>query len=125
MTSAVNPNFSDVHDTTNASFLGYGVAIEKYGGGGGKYSTNDADAEFIHSLIRLFDDNNIPWQTGENGKIDVGGGGTIAMYLSMHGADVIDMGVSVLGMHAPFETAHKADIYSAYLGYKAFIENKL
>lgn len=123
VTSAVDPNFSDVHDTSNANFLGCGVALEKYGGGGGKYSTNDADAEFMRGLTNLFNAHEVKWQTGENGKIDVGGGGTIAMYLAKWGADVVDIGPAVLGMHAPYEVAHKADVYSSYEAYKTFYEN--
>ncbi len=125
VTSAIDPNFADVHDPTNANYLGRGVALEKYGGGGGKYSTSDADAEFMHALITLFNTQKVPWQTGENGKIDVGGGGTIAMFLAKWGADVVDIGIPVLAMHAPYELAHKADVYSAYLAYKAFFEHAL
>ena len=125
VTSAIDPNFSDTHDSSNANYLGRGVAMEKYGGGGGKYSTSDADAEFIHALKTLFNDQEVPWQTGENGKIDLGGGGTIAMFLARWGADVIDIGIPVLAMHAPFEIAHKADLYSAYKAYKVFLEHEL
>lgn len=125
VTSAIDPNFSDVHDSSNANFLGRGVAMEKYGGGGGKYSTSDADAEFIHALRTLFNEHKVAWQTGENGKIDVGGGGTIAMFLARWGADVIDIGIPVLAMHAPYEVAHKADVLSAYNAYKVFLENSL
>ncbi len=125
VTSAVDPNFSDTHDTSNANYLGRGVAMEKFGGGGGKYSTSDADAEFTHALKTLFNNQEVAWQTGENGKIDLGGGGTIAMFLAKWGADVIDIGIPVLAMHAPYELAHKADLYSAYQAYKAFLENQL
>jgi len=122
VTSAVNPNFKDAQDTNNASYLGRGVAMEKYGGGAGKYSTNDADTEYISKLAKLFDDNKVMWQTGENGKIDLGGGGTVAMYYAEYGCDIIDIGPPVLGMHSPFEITSKADIYSAYLAYKVFYE---
>ena len=125
VTSAIDPNFSDTHDSSNANFLGRGVAMEKYGGGGGKYSTSDADAEFIHALRNLFNKHEVAWQTGENGKIDLGGGGTIAMFLAKWGADVIDIGIPVLAMHAPYEVAHKADLLSAHNAYKVFLENEL
>ena len=106
----------------NASHLGKGVSVEKYGGGGGKYSTNDASAEYVHYIRQIMDQNNIPWQTGELGKIDLGGGGTIAMYLSRYGMNCIDAGPCVLGMHSVCEVTSKADIYSAYLLYKAFFK---
>ncbi len=122
VTSGINPNFKDAQDVSNASVLGRGVSIEKYGGGGGKYMTNDADAEYVSRLIKLFDSKKVPWQTGENGKIDLGGGGTIAMYFSKLGADVIDIGPPVLGMHSPFELVSKADVFSAFLAYKVFYE---
>lgn len=125
VTSAIDPNFSDTHDASNANYFGRGVAMEKFGGGGGKYSTSDADAEFTHALRQLFNKHGVPWQTGENGKIDLGGGGTIAMFLARWGADVIDIGIPVLAMHAPYEVAHKADLYSAYAAYKAFLEHPL
>jgi len=123
VTAALNPNFKDAHEPTNVSFLGRGVSVEKYGGGGGKYSTNDTDTEYIHKLTTLFDKNKINWQTGELGKIDIGGGGTVAMYFAEYGCDIIDIGPSVLGMHSPLELASKVDIYSAYLAYKVFFEN--
>jgi aspartyl aminopeptidase len=122
VTSAIDPNFPDAHDETNANRLGYGVAVEKYGGHGGKYGTQDASAEFTTNLLHLFNEHNVPWQTGENGKIDLGGGGTIAKFIAQHGAEVIDIGIPVLGMHAPFELASKDDLYSAYLAYKTFYE---
>jgi aspartyl aminopeptidase len=99
-----------------------GVSIEKYGGGGGKYMTNDTDTEYIHKLTSLFDKHKIHWQTGELGRIDLGGGGTVAMYFAEYGCDIIDIGPCVLGMHSPLELTSKADIYSAYLAYKAFYE---
>jgi len=122
VTSAVNPNFKDAQDTNNASYIGRGVSMEKYGGGAGKYSTNDADTEYIHKLATLFDKNKVMWQTGENGKIDLGGGGTIAMHYAEYGCNIIDIGPPVLGMHSPFEITSKADLYSAFLAYKVFYE---
>ncbi|MFP4645647.1 MAG: aminopeptidase [Candidatus Woesearchaeota archaeon] len=123
VTAAVNPNFKGVHDETNASLLGYGVSVEKYGGGGGKYSTNDAHGEYMARLRRLLDGNSIAWQTGEMGKLDLGGGGTIAMFLSRYGMDCVDAGPSVLAMHSPMELTSKADIYSSYEFYKAFFDS--
>jgi aspartyl aminopeptidase len=120
-TAAMNPNHKDVFDSTNSSFLGFGVSVEKYGGGGGKYGTNDASAEFMNIIRQLLINNSISWQTGELGKIDIGGGGTIAKYLSRYGMSCVDAGPSLLGMHSPFEVASKIDIYNAYLLYKAFL----
>ena len=125
VTAAIDPNFSDVHDSTNATHLGYGVAIEKYGGAGGKYSTHDADAEYMHALTTLFRKHNVPWQTGELGKVDQGGGGTIAMFLARYGAHVVDIGPAVLGMHAPYELIAKHDLYAAYKAYHTFFEQSL
>lgn len=125
VTAAVDPNFADVHDTSNATYIGYGVALEKYGGSGGKYSTNDADAEYMHALTTLFREHNIPWQTGELGKVDQGGGGTIAMFLARNGAHVVDIGPAVLGMHAPYELLAKHDLFSAHQAYTVFFEHEL
>ncbi|MBW3020636.1 aminopeptidase [Candidatus Woesearchaeota archaeon] len=121
VTAGLNPNYKNVHDDKNVSYLGKGVSVEKYGGGGGKYSTHDAHAEFVQEIRTILDDNKIPWQTGELGKIDIGGGGTIAMFLSRYGMDCIDAGPCVLGMHSPFEITNKADVYCAYLLYKKFL----
>lgn len=125
VTSGYNPNFGDVHDTTNVNKIGKGISIQKYGGSGGKYRTQDAGAEFTSQLINLMREEGIRWQTGENGKIDVGGGGTIAMFIAQHGADVIDAGIPVLGMHAPMETVSKKDIKSTYKCFKVFYEKPL
>ncbi len=122
-TVAMNPNFKDVNDPQNVSYLGKGVAVEKYGGGGGKYNTNDAHAEYMSYMRGLLDKNKISWQTGELGKIDIGGGGTIAMFLSRYGMDCIDAGPPGLAMHAPIEVMSKADIYSAFRLYKVFFSD--
>lgn len=124
VTGALDPTFKSVNDPNNVSYLGHGVSIEKYGGRGGKYSTSEAHAEYMHYLRTLADKNNIPWQTGEQGKIDVGGGGTIAMFMSRYGMDCVDVGPCMLGMHSPYEVTSKVDIYCAYLLYKAFFEDK-
>ncbi len=123
VTAGLNPNFKDAHDPLNVSLLGNGVAVEKYGGGGGKYSTNDAPSEYMSWYVKLLDKNKVIWQTGELGRIDLGGGGTIAMYLAKYGMDVIDVGVPILAMHSPMELISKADLYSSYLAYKTFLEN--
>jgi len=120
VTTAMDPTFSSVNDPQNVSYIGKGVSIEKYGGGGGKYNTNDAHAEYMQLIRSIADKNSIPWQTGEMGKIDVGGGGTIAMFMSRFGMDCIDAGPSVLGMHSVCEVTSKADIFSSYCLYKAF-----
>jgi aspartyl aminopeptidase len=121
VTAGADPTFKDVNDPNNCSYLGNGVSIEKYGGGGGKYSTNDASSEYMRYVVDLFDSNNVKWQSGELGRIDLGGGGTIAMYLAEKGCDVIDCGPCVLGMHSPQEVTSKYDVYQAFLGYKAFL----
>tara|TARA_Y100000310_G_scaffold159022_1_gene158437 strand:- start:219 stop:1607 length:1389 start_codon:yes stop_codon:yes gene_type:complete len=123
VTAAHNPNFPEAHDATNVSLLGYGVSVEKYGGGGGKYGTTDASSEYMSWLVNLFDQARVVWQTGELGKIDLGGGGTIAQFVAKYGLDCIDVGPGVLGMHSPNELCSKADVYSAYLAYKIFFES--
>ncbi|MCQ2056551.1 MAG: aminopeptidase [archaeon] len=125
--SAYDPSFGENYDKTNCSYLNHGPSISKYGGAGGKYSTNDASAEMVGFVRRIMDENGIIWQTGELGKIDNGGGGTVAMYVSSHNVDTIDMGVPVLSMHSPYEITAKADVYMMYLAIKAFYlypENK-
>ena len=123
VTSAYEPNFKgEAFDKLNCTYAGSGVGILKYTGARGKYSCNDASGEFFHEVVSVFDKDKVPWQTGELGAIDVGGGGTIAMYMAQMGLEVIDCGVPVLSMHSPFEVTSKADIYSAYLGFLAFIQ---
>ncbi len=119
--AAVNPTFKDAHEMNNAALLGHGVVVTKYTGAYGKAGANDADAEFVWKIRKLLNDNNVPWQTGELGKVDVGGGGTVAKFFAEHGMHVIDMGPGLLGMHSPYEVVSKADLYSTYLAYKAFI----
>jgi len=119
---AINPNYQDVHEKQNAARLGYGVCLTKFTGGGGKYSSNDASAEYVGEIRNLFDANGVVWQMGELGKVDEGGGGTIAKYLAEYGMDMIDCGTALLGMHSPFEIASKLDIYETYKAYKAFFE---
>jgi aspartyl aminopeptidase len=121
--SAVTPNYTDVFELKNASSLGHGVAMSKYTGHGGKYSANDASAEYVGEIRTLLNKEKIPWQTGELGKVDKGGGGTVAKYFSRFGMEVVDLGPPVLSMHSPFEVVSKVDIYSSYLAYKAFLKS--
>ncbi|MCL2071635.1 MAG: aminopeptidase [Oscillospiraceae bacterium] len=118
--AALDPTFADVSEKNNAAFMNYGAVIAKYFGSKGKSGTNDASAEFVGEIRKLFDDNNIVWQTGELGKVDAGGGGTVAMFIAKMNVDTVDIGVPVLSMHAPLELSAKADVYSAYRGFKAF-----
>lgn len=124
VTAAVDPNYECVTEKNNASFAGYGVALMKYTGSGGKYNSSDANAEFVYGIGKIMDDNGVIWQTGELGKVDQGGGGTIAQYVANLNMDVIDCGVPVLSMHSPFEVTAKSDIYMAYKAYKAFYNNR-
>jgi len=119
--SAVTPNYTEVFELKNASTLGCGIVMSKYTGHGGKYAANDASAEYVAEIRALLDKAKIPWQTGEIGKVDKGGGGTVAKYISRLGMEVIDMGPPVLSMHSPFELTSKVDLYSTYLAYKAFL----
>lgn len=120
VSAAVDPNYPNVTEPNNASYAGYGVTIVKYTGARGKSSTSDANAEFVYEIGKLMDDNGVIWQTGELGKVDQGGGGTIAQYVANLNMDVIDCGVPVLSMHSPFEVVAKSDVYMAYRAYKAF-----
>ncbi|MCI9529359.1 MAG: aminopeptidase, partial [Angelakisella sp.] len=108
---AYDPAFPDVTEKHNCAYLGYGPVLTKYTGGGGKSSTNDAPAEYVAFVEGLLEANGVTWQTGELGKVDQGGGGTVAKYVSHFNVDTVDMGVAVLSMHAPFEVISKADLY--------------
>lgn len=118
--AAVTPNYKQVFELKNASSIGNGVAMSKYTGHGGKYSANEAPAEYVGEIRAMLNDQRIPWQTGELGKVDKGGGGTVAKYFSRMGMSVIDLGPPVLSMHSPFEMTSKLDVYAAYLAYKSF-----
>lgn len=113
--AGLDPTFQDVMERRNASMLNYGVVVTKYTGARGKSGTSDASAEYVGYVRAMLDKAGIVWQTGELGKVDVGGGGTVAMYIANLGVDVVDLGVPVLSMHAPFETTAKFDVYMAYL----------
>lgn len=123
VTAGMNPTYKSVNDPQNVSYLGNGVAVEKYTGGGGKGYTNDTHPEFVSYIRRIADKADVNLQVGELGKVDIGGGGTIAMYMSKYGMDCIDIGPALLGMHSPWEVASKADIYSAYKLYLEFFSN--
>ena len=119
--AAYDPTYSSVFDKKNASYLGAGMVLSKYTGSRGKSGSNDANAEYIAYLRRIFDDAKVSFQIAELGKVDAGGGGTIAYIMAKYGMNVIDAGVAVLNMHAPYEATSKADVYEAMRGYKAFI----
>ncbi len=123
--AAFDPTFPDPFDKRNSSFLNYGVVVTKYTGSRGKSGTSDASAEFAGRVRMLLDNNKIIWQTGELGKVDGGGGGTVAAYLANLNMDVIDVGVPVLSMHAPYEVVSKIDVYMAYKTFMCFYENDL
>ena len=120
VTGGLDPDYPEVHEKRNAAKLGYGVAFHKYGGSGGKYSTNDANAEYVAWIRKIFQENGVVWQAGELGKVDEGGGGTIAKYLAVYGMEIIDCGTPLLSMHSPFEVASKADLYMTFKAYQAF-----
>lgn len=124
VTAAFDPLYPSVHEKRNNGYLGKGIVITKYTGGGGKGGSNDANAEFIGEVRHLFNKNNIIWQTTELGKVDQGGGGTIAYIPAEYGMDVVDCGIGLLSMHAPYEISSKADIFEGYKAYKAFYSIK-
>ena len=123
VTAAYDPNFADAFEPSNSTYAGRGIAVYKYTGARGKSSTNDAPAELVSYLTRLMDRNQIVWQIGELGKIDLGGGGTVAKSVANQDIDTIDIGVPVLAMHAPYEIVSKVDVYMAYRTFKAFCED--
>lgn len=122
VTAAVDPTYKSVTEEHNSAYLGGGVAFCKYTGARGKSSTSDANAEFVGKIRSIFNNANVRWQICELGKVDQGGGGTVAQFIANLDVDTIDCGVPVLSMHAPMEVTSKADVYCAYMGYKAFFE---
>ena len=122
VTVAFDPNFAEVTEKNNVALMGHGVAIAKYTGSGGKFGSNDANTEFLQELRTLFNENGVIWQTGELGKIDQGGGGTIAYILAKYGAEVVDIGTAMLSMHAPIELLSKADAYMTSKAYEVFVK---
>lgn len=120
--AAFDPTFPDVMEQKNCAYLNKGVCVTKFTGARGKSGTSDASAEFVGTVRRLLDSKNVVWQTGELGKVDGGGGGTVAAYIANLDVDTIDVGVPVLCMHAPFEVVSKLDVYMTYRAFSAFVE---
>ncbi len=122
VSSAYDPSYASSFDKKNVAYLGGGMVLNKFTGSRGKSGSNDANAEYLAHIRKIFADQKINFQTAELGKVDLGGGGTIAYILALYGMNVIDSGVAVLNMHAPWEATSKADVYETYRGYKAFVE---
>ncbi len=122
VSAGYDPLYSNVFDKRNSAFLGRGMVFNKYTGSKGKSGSNDANAEYIARLRNAFDEKNISYQTAELGKVDAGGGGTIAYIMALYGMDVIDCGVAIMSMHAPWEVSNKEDIYQTVLGYRVFLQ---
>ncbi len=122
--SAYDPTFNTVFEKNNTSYLNRGVVITKYTGARGKSGTSDASAEYMGKIRRMLDEDGVVWQIGELGKVDAGGGGTVAKYIANLDVDVVDLGVPVLSMHAPYEVISKLDLYMAYRAFKKFFEQK-
>ena len=121
--AAFDPTFPEVLEKNNCAYLNHGVCVTKFTGSRGKSGTSDASAEFVGTVRRLLDDADVIWQTGELGKVDMGGGGTVAAYIANLDIDTIDVGVPVLSMHAPYEVVAKTDVWSAYRAFKVFMES--
>ncbi|MEF3279744.1 MAG: aminopeptidase [Elusimicrobiota bacterium] len=122
--AVLDPLFPSVSEKKNSAFINYGICITKYTGSKGKAGASDANAEFVAQIRRIFDSNKVVWQTGELGKVDEGGGGTIAHYMARYGMQVLDCGVGLMSMHAPMELASKLDIYMAYKAYFSFYKDR-
>ncbi len=120
--AVMDPSFKQVHEPLNAARISHGIVMTKYTGSGGKYSSNDAHAEFIGKIMKLFDENGVFWQPGELGRVDEGGGGTIAKFMAERNMDVVDCGPGLLSMHSPMEISSKADVWSAYRAYSVFFQ---
>lgn len=121
VSAGYDPAYGEAFEKKNAAYLGRGIVLNKFTGARGKSGSNDANAEYVARVRRIFDDHNVAFQTAELGKVDFGGGGTIAYIAALYGMEVIDSGVAVLSMHAPWEVTSKADVYEAYKAYKAFL----
>ena len=122
VTAAYDPNFADVYEKRNSAFVNYGVGLCKYTGARGKSGASDASAELVARVRRVLDEAGVVWQMAELGKVDAGGGGTVAMFMAERNIDTLDAGVPVLSMHAPFETVGKLDCYMTFKGAKAVFE---
>lgn len=123
VSAGYDPLYASAFEKKNAAYLGRGVCFNKFTGRGGKSGSNDANAEFLGRIREMMDSNNVHWQTAELGRVDLGGGGTIAYICALYGMEVVDSGVAVLNMHAPMEIISKADLYEAVKAYKAFMLN--
>lgn len=123
VTAGYDPDFASCFEDNNASFVNKGVAMCKFTGARGKSGSNDASCEFVGYVRKLFNENGVIWQTAELGRVDLGGGGTVAKYIAKNNIETVDVGVPVLSMHAPYELISKADIYSAHLVFSAFIKD--
>ncbi len=122
VSAGFDPTYASAFEKKNAAFLGHGMVFNKFTGARGKSGSNDANAEYMAMIRKIMDDAKVGYQTAELGKVDLGGGGTIAYILSLYGMNVIDCGVAVLNMHAPWEATSKADVYETYRGYVAFLK---
>lgn len=121
---ALDPDYPEVHEKNNAAKMGYGVCITKFTGARGKVGSSEASAEYMAFVRSILNRRGVPWQTGELGKVDEGGGGTVAKFLATYGMDIVDMGPALLSMHSPFELSSKVDTFSTYLAYRAFMEEE-
>lgn len=120
--AAFDPTYPEVSEKLNTAYIGKGICITKYTGARGKGGSSDANAEFVGKVRKLFNENGVVWQSGELGKVDIGGGGTVAQYAANYGMDVLDCGVALLSMHSPYELSSKVDVYMAYKAYKVFMK---
>ena len=123
VSAAYDPMYADVFEKRSSAFFGKGLVFNKFTGSRGKSGSNDANAEYLAKIRGVMDDADVSYQFAELGKVDAGGGGTIAYIMANYGMEVIDSGVAVLSMHAPWEVTSKADVYEAYKGYVAFLKN--
>lgn len=121
--AGLDPTYPDVYEKRNSARLGYGINLKKYTGSGGKYSASDANAEYVAWVRRLFNDNGVIWQAGGMGKVDEGGGGTVAKFLASTGIDIVDCGPPVLGMHSPFEVCSKEDLWTCNKAFRVFFQS--
>lgn len=122
VTAGIDPNYLEVHDKLNDAKLGFGVAVSRYTGHGGKYMASEAHVEFLAELLKAWEENEVIYQVVSMGKVDEGGGGTVAKYFATYGMDIVDAGPPLLSMHSPFEISHKGDLYMTYKAYKVFYQ---
>jgi len=122
VTAGIDPNYIEVHDKLNDAKLGFGIAVSRYTGHGGKYMANEAHVEFLAWLLKNWDENKVVYQVCSMGKVDEGGGGTVSKYFASYGMDIVDVGPPLLSMHSPFEIAHKGDLYMTYKAFKTFLK---